>query len=196
MAQRVEANPDRICVSVLGSKSAPVSFESFAVRVKRADKSFPLGTSELERLVGQHLLDHLRAAGHPGARVNLSRPGLTCFVEITAGSALIYSEKLPGPGGMPANTAGRLVCLLSGGYDSTVAAYKMMKRGVHVVFAHFHALPSRPGESSAPCRAGAGAASSPVPVHGAPLSGAFRAHPAADRDRRAGALSHPGSTAA
>ena len=149
VARRVEANPDRICAASWEQVGAR-AFESFAVRVKRADKSFPLGTSEMERLVGQHLLDHLRAAGHPGARVNLSRPGLTCFVEITAGAALIYSEKLPGPGGMPANTAGRLVCLLSGGYDSAVAAYKMMKRGVHVVFAHFHALPSRPGESSAP----------------------------------------------
>ena len=149
VARRVEADPEPICAAAweeVGGRG----FESFAVRVKRADKSFPLGTSEMERLVGQYLLDRLRAAGHPGARVNLSRPGLTCFVEITAASALVYSEKLPGPGGMPANTAGRLVCLLSGGYDSAVAAYKMMKRGVHVVFAHFHALPSRPGESSAP----------------------------------------------
>ena len=149
VARRVEANPESICAAAW-EEVAGRAFESFAVRVKRADKSFPLGTSELERLVGQYLLDRLRAGSHPGARVNLSRPGLTCFVEITAGPALVYSEKLPGPGGMPANTAGRLVCLLSGGYDSTVAAYKMMKRGVHVVFAHFHALPSRPGESSAP----------------------------------------------
>lgn len=148
-ARRVDANPEAVCATAW-EEVAGRAFESFAVRVKRGDKSFPLHTSELERLVGQHLLDHLRAAGHPGARVNLGHPGLTCFVEITRGSALVYSAKLPGPGGMPANTAGRLVCLLSGGYDSAVAAYKMMKRGVHVVFAHFHALPAKPGESSAP----------------------------------------------
>ena len=144
MVRRVKANPEQICTAAW-EEVAGRAFESFAVRVKRGDKSFPMGTSELERLVGQYLLDRLRAAGHRGAHVNLGSPGLTCFVEITAGSALVYSEKLPGPGGMPANTAGRLVCLLSGGYDSAVAAYKMMKRGVHVVFAHFHALPVRPG---------------------------------------------------
>jgi thiamine biosynthesis protein ThiI len=125
-------------------------FESFAVRAKRGDKTFPMRSSEIERELGRDLLDRLQAAGHPGARVNLTSPGLTCFVEITSRSALVYTEKLPGPGGMPANSAGRLVCLLSGGYDSAVAAYKVMKRGVHLVFAHFHGLPARPGESSAP----------------------------------------------
>lgn len=149
VARRVERDLEQIFASAweeVGGRA----FESFAVRAKRSDKSFPLRSSELERRLGQHLLDRLRAAGHPGARVNLGNPGLTCFVEITAGSALVYTEKLPGPGGLPANTAGRLVCLLSGGYDSAVAAYKVMKRGVHVVFAHFHGLPSRPGESSVP----------------------------------------------
>jgi thiamine biosynthesis protein ThiI len=125
-------------------------FASFAVRARRSDKTFPMRSSEIERELGRELLDGLRAAGHPGARVNLSEPGITCYVEITSTAALVYTAKLPGPGGMPANTAGRLVCLLSGGYDSAVAAYKVMKRGVHLVFAHFHGLPARPGESSAP----------------------------------------------
>jgi len=149
VARRVNADPQQICATAW-EEVAGRAFESFAVRAKRGEHTFPLRSNELERLVGQHLLDSLRAAGHPGARVNLSHPGLTCFVEISSAGALVYSTKLAGPGGMPANTAGRLVCLLSGGYDSAVAAYKMMKRGVHVVFAHFHALPSKPGESSAP----------------------------------------------
>ncbi len=126
------------------------SFASFAVRVKRSDKSFPLRSHELERELGGHLLERLREAGHLGSKVNLTQPGLTCRVEITRQGVLVWSAQLAGPGGMPANTAGRLVCLLSGGFDSAVAAYKVMKRGAHVVFAHFHGSPARPGESSAP----------------------------------------------
>ena len=126
----------------------PRPFDSFAVRARRDDKTFPLRSSEVERFVGGVLLARLREAGHSGARVNLGRPGLTCHIEIARAGALIYSEKLRGPGGMPANTAGRLSCMLSGGFDSAVAAYKVMKRGVHLSFVHFHGTRSRAGESS------------------------------------------------
>lgn len=124
-------------------------FSSFAVRVKRSDKSFPMRSHELERELGGFLLEGLLRRGHPGARVNLSEPGLTLRVEITRQCVLVWSARLAGPGGMPPNTAGRLVCLLSGGFDSAVAAYKVMKRGAHLSFAHFHGFPARPGESSA-----------------------------------------------
>ena len=60
----------------------------------------------------------------------------------------MYARKIPGSGGLPANTAGRLMCLLSGGYDSAVAAYHMMKRGAHLSFTHFYGTGARPGESS------------------------------------------------
>ncbi len=126
------------------------NFITFAVRAKRGDKSFPLHSHDIEREVGAHLLAQLRGAGRE-VRVQLDSPDLTCFVEITPGGpALVYTQKVPGPGGLPANTAGRLACLLSGGFDSAVAAYKMMKRGAHMIFVHFHGIPSRPGESSAP----------------------------------------------
>ena len=61
---------------------------------------------------------------------------------------MVYARKIPGAGGLPANTAGRMMCLLSGGYDSAVAAYHMMKRGAHLSFAHFYGSGARPGESS------------------------------------------------
>lgn len=125
-------------------------FKTFAVRAKRGDKTYPLHSHEIEREVGAHLLAQLRAASRE-VRVDLEQPDLTCFVEITPGGpALVYTQKVAGPGGLPANTAGRLTCLLSGGFDSAVAAYKMMKRGAHVIFVHFHGIPARPGESSAP----------------------------------------------
>jgi thiamine biosynthesis protein ThiI len=61
---------------------------------------------------------------------------------------LVFARKIPGAGGLPANTAGRMACLLSGGFDSAVAAHKMMKRGAHLTFVHFWGGGAAPGESS------------------------------------------------
>ena len=125
----------------------PLKFSTFAVRAKRSDKTFPLRSMDLEVAVGGNLHDKLLAAGRE-PRVNLNTPDLTCHIEIMKRSALVYARKIPGVGGMPANTAGRLMCLLSGGFDSAVAAYKMMRRGAHVSFVHFWGGGADPGESS------------------------------------------------
>jgi thiamine biosynthesis protein ThiI len=125
----------------------PLKFGTFAVRAKRSDKSFPLRSMDLEVAVGGNIHDKLLAAGR-NPRVNLNSPDVTCHIEIMKRSALVYARKIPGVGGMPANTAGRLMCLLSGGFDSAVAAYKMMRRGAHVSFVHFWGGGADPGESS------------------------------------------------
>ncbi len=125
----------------------PLRFATFAVRAKRSDKTFPLRAAEIETIVGRYLLEHLRAAGRE-VRVHLDDPEVTCRIEVTPSPVLVYARKISGPGGLPANTAGRMVCLLSGGFDSAVAAYKMMKRGAHLTFVHFWGGGARPGESS------------------------------------------------
>lgn len=125
----------------------PLEFSTFAVRAKRSDKSFPHNSSQIERLVGKFLLDSLSTAGRK-VRVKLNQPDVTCRIEITSGPALVYARKIAGPGGLPANTAGKMTCLLSGGFDSAVAAYQMMKRGAHLSFVHFYGTGARPGESS------------------------------------------------
>jgi tRNA uracil 4-sulfurtransferase len=123
-------------------------FSTFAVRAKRSDKKFPVRSLDVEVAVGQFLVDRLREQGR-AARVNLKRPDLTCRIEVPPGSSLlVYAKKIPGAGGLPANTGGRLTCLLSGGFDSAVAAHKMMKRGAHLSFVHFWGGGARPGESS------------------------------------------------
>jgi thiamine biosynthesis protein ThiI len=122
-------------------------FGTFAVRARRSDKHFPLKTMAIERQVGGFLFDKLKSAGRQ-VRVNLDSPELTCRIEITRGPLLVYARRILGPGGLPPNTAGRLVCLLSGGFDSAVAAYKMMKRGAHLSFVHFWGGGAAPGESS------------------------------------------------
>lgn len=123
------------------------TFSTFAVRAKRSDKQFPHNALTVERHVGGALYDRLAAAGRE-PRVDLKHADLTCRIEITRGPILIYANRINGAGGLPAGTAGRLTCLLSGGFDSAVAAYKMMKRGAQVSFVHFWGGGGAAGESS------------------------------------------------
>ncbi len=145
--QRGSSDDLEVLCQVAWEEIAPLEFSNFAVRAKRSDKSFPHRVDEIERCVGRYLLEKLRAAGR-SVRVQLDDPEITCRIEITPGPMLVYARRIPGTGGLPANTTGRMVCLLSGGFDSAVAAYKMMRRGAHVNFVHFWGGGARPGESS------------------------------------------------
>jgi thiamine biosynthesis protein ThiI len=146
VARPVERSLDAIC-EVAWREIEPEQFSTFAVRVKRSDKSFAQSSVESEVAVGKYLLEHLRAQNR-SVRVHLKEPELTCHVEIMRKIVLVYAKKFPGAGGLPANTAGRMMCLLSGGFDSAIAAYHMMKRGAHVSFVHFYGAGAEPGESS------------------------------------------------
>ncbi len=112
-----------------------------------ADTEYGMGSMELERQLGQIILDHLRVKD-PSVRVKLTDPEVTCWVEVVPGKTLLYVDRVQGPGGLPAVTSGRVVVLLSGGFDSAVAAYKMMRRGCHATFVHFYASPSPAKDSS------------------------------------------------
>jgi thiamine biosynthesis protein ThiI len=109
---------------------------SFAVRAKIAVTGYGMHSMELERQLGRVILDDLRTR-NPSVQVNLTHPEVTCWVEVVPGKALVYADRIDGPGGLPALTSGRLLVLLSGGFDSAVAAYKMMRRGCHAAFVHF-----------------------------------------------------------
>ena len=146
VARPVERTMEALCREAW-EEIEPLRFANFAVRAKRSDKEFPHSTMEIEAAVGRYLLDKLRAEGRD-VRVRLKDPEITCHIEITPGPLLVYARKISGPGGLPANTAGRITCLLSGGYDSAVAAYHMMKRGAHLSFVHFYGTGAQPGESS------------------------------------------------
>jgi len=122
---------------------------TFAVRAKIADTEFGMNSMELERALGRAILDDLRGRGRD-VKVNLTAPEVTCWVEVVPESALVYTERVEGPGGLPAVTSGRLAGLLSGGFDSAVAAYKMMRRGAHLSFVHFYGPPSPARGSSKP----------------------------------------------
>jgi thiamine biosynthesis protein ThiI len=146
LARPVERSMEAICTAAWDEIRGE-RFSTFAVRATRSDKSFPRSSMQIESEVGRFLLEKLRAEGRD-VRVKLNVPDLTCRIEITPGPALVYAKKLPGAGGLSPNTAGRMACLLSGGFDSSVAAYHMMKRGANLTFIHFYGTGSRPGESS------------------------------------------------
>lgn len=123
------------------SMIATKEFESFRVDTRRGDKEFPHTSVEINRRVGGYLKERC------GKRVDLNHAELTCSIEIVNGAAYIYVDRFPGMGGLPASTSGKVVVLLSGGIDSPVAAWKMMKRGCTAIFVHFHSFPYTNKES-------------------------------------------------
>ena len=116
-------------------------FNSFRIQAHRANKNFPHTSVEINQRVGAYVKQQ------SGARVDLEKAEMTCWIEIVEKYALIYLERLPGPGGLPVGTSGKVVVLLSGGIDSPVAAWKMIKRGCTPVFVHFHSFPYTNKES-------------------------------------------------
>jgi thiamine biosynthesis protein ThiI len=108
---------------------------SFRVTARRSFKGFALTSPEIERELG--------AAIHTatGIPVRLEEPELTVFVEVLADRILYSFERQAGAGGFPVGSSGRVMALLSGGIDSPVAAWRMMRRGCTVRAVHFHAFP-------------------------------------------------------
>lgn len=108
---------------------------TFKVAARRSRKNYPKNSMELNEDLGEVLLDHF-----PELKVDVHTPQVTLTVEIRE-KIYLYSEIIPGPGGMPVGTAGKAMVLLSGGIDSPVAAYMIAKRGVKVDAVYFHAPP-------------------------------------------------------
>jgi len=111
------------------------SFNTLKVETKRSNKDFPLTSPDINAQVGGYLLKHT------GGRADLTHPDLTCFIEIVEKYAYIYTDKQKGAGGLPVGVSGRVVALLSGGIDSPVASFMMMKRGARVIYVHFYSYP-------------------------------------------------------
>ncbi|HEY6640391.1 MAG TPA: THUMP domain-containing protein, partial [Nitrospiraceae bacterium] len=107
------------------------SFSTFRVSAKRADKRLALTSMEVARDIGAAV-----CAG-TGKKVSLNNPDLTVYLELLSKEVYYAIEKIQGPGGMPVGVSGKVACLISGGIDSPVAAYRMMKRGCRALFIHF-----------------------------------------------------------
>jgi tRNA uracil 4-sulfurtransferase len=108
---------------------------SFRVSARRADKRVPFTSPQIEREVGGRIKEA------KGWQVDLDEAELTIHLEVMSDHAFYFFGKEPGAGGLPTGTSGRVACLLSGGIDSPVAAYRMMRRGCSVLLVHFHSYP-------------------------------------------------------
>ena len=117
--------------SLLGDRP----FSSFRITANRADKRFPLSSGEINRELGTFVKEL------SGARVDLTDPELQIFLDVLPSGILVYFEEVVGHGGLPVGVSGEVMTMLSGGIDSPVAAWNMMKRGCRASFVHFHSYP-------------------------------------------------------
>jgi thiamine biosynthesis protein ThiI len=130
IAPDVEAIAERVAAAVVGRTA-----RSFRVTARRADKRFATPSPDIERRVGAAVQ---KATGW---KVDLSNPELNIRIEILSADAFFHFAKEPGVGGLPVGSSGRVMTLLSGGIDSPVAAWRMIRRGCRSHFVHFHSYP-------------------------------------------------------
>src|SRR6266702_3675846 len=138
-AVRVAKEPEAAIAAAVAMMAGKTG--SFAVRARRRDKRFPLTSTELATEVGTRVQ---QAYGYP---VNLKHPDAEVFLEVDQREVFVYTEGMPGQGGLPVGMSGRALVLMSGGIDSPVAGYRMMRRGLHCDFLHFSGMPLTGPES-------------------------------------------------
>jgi len=135
VASRVPLDFEGMAEAIVAQLPPKESAHSFRVLVRRADPKFAVPSPDLARDLGS------RVWTARGWKVDLDHADLVIRVEILPGAAFLYMGREQGLGGLPMGTGGRLVALLSGGIDSPVAAWRMMKRGCNVTMVHFHSAP-------------------------------------------------------
>src|SRR5262245_16994788 len=117
------------------SMAAESGVRTFRVTARRADKRFAVSSPEVEREVGRRVQE---ATGWP---VDLAKPQVHIRVEVLTNDAYFHFRKEPGTGGLPIGPSGKVMALLSGGIDSPVAAWRLIRRGSRAHFVHFHSYP-------------------------------------------------------
>ena len=133
--------------AVLGRLLEGRSFPSFRISARRAFKTYPMTSVELNRALGAFVLERV------ATRVDLEHAAQDIRVEVLPAETYISLDRVEGPGGLPVGASGIVAALLSGGIDSPVAAWRMMKRGCRVMLVHFHSVPYLPATSQAKARA-------------------------------------------
>jgi tRNA uracil 4-sulfurtransferase len=138
-AYRVDKTPEAAIAAAVALTNAGSG--AFAVRARRRDKRFPVTSEQLNAIVGAEVV---AAYGLP---VRLKHPDTEIFIEVDQHEVFVFTGGEPGQGGLPVGMSGRAVVLMSGGIDSPVAAYRMIKRGLRCVFLHFSGMPLTGPES-------------------------------------------------
>ena len=115
--------------------TAGKTFETLKVETKRSDKSFPFTSPEISSEVGGYLIQET------GTRADMHNPDLKVWIDVSNSHAYVYTDKLRGAGGLPVGVSGKVLVMLSGGIDSPVAAWQIIKRGAKAVYIHFYSYP-------------------------------------------------------
>ena len=128
---------EKLCATVIQylDDVYPDKNKTFKVQSRRARKNYPKESMEINMDMGEAILN-----AYPEMHVDVHNPDIMLNIEVRE-KIYIYSEVIPGPGGMPVGTGGKAMLLLSGGIDSPVAGYMIAKRGVKIDAVYFHAPP-------------------------------------------------------
>ena len=135
LATHTPPDLDVLSSSIVAALAGHAPVANFRVLARRADKRFPIPSPDIERRIGR---DVQVATGWP---VNLSHPAFVIRVEVLTRDAFFFFDRVPGSGGLPVGTGGRVMTLLSGGIDSPVAAWRLIRRGCRSHLVHFHSYP-------------------------------------------------------
>uniref|UniRef100_UPI00082ECCEE tRNA uracil 4-sulfurtransferase ThiI n=1 Tax=Nosocomiicoccus ampullae TaxID=489910 RepID=UPI00082ECCEE len=132
---RLEKTDEAMKENALLLESTFKEGDTFKVEVKRIDKAYHLKTHEIQQLIGGYVVKETNRS------VNIKHPDHTIMIEIRYDGIYMYSEVYDGVGGLPLGTGGKTVLMLSGGIDSPVAGFEIMRRGVEIEAIHFFSPP-------------------------------------------------------
>lgn len=136
LAIKVENDLNDIKAGALTAMNQNKEQTTFKISVRRANKGFPIGSQEMNQILGAYVLKNIH-----GLTVDVHQPAVEISVEIRENATYITTKNVSGAGGLPVGTAGKTLLLLSGGIDSPVAGHLMMKRGIQLEMIHFHSPP-------------------------------------------------------
>ena len=131
-----ERDIEVMCAAAAKALSEAGDFSTFKVVARRSHTDFPIDSMQMNQIVGAHLCE-----AFPDKQVKMKSPDAEVHVEVVQGHSYVYALSVSGVGGLPVGTAGKVVCLLSSGIDSPVAAWRMARRGATVIGVHFSGRP-------------------------------------------------------
>ena len=145
LMQKVDADINNI-TAIAYDIASNIKFDTFRITTKRQDKGFSLTSHEINQIVGAEIYEKTHKA------VSLKNPQLNIIIEIVRGQAFVGYKKIEGYGGLPNGSGETAISLLSSGIDSPVASFQILKRGVKLVYVHFHSAPATNKESIINCK--------------------------------------------
>lgn len=136
LAYKCGLDEDEYCAAAVKALGEAEPFSTFKVHARRSSTNYERHTLEMNQLVGSVLCE-----AFPEKKVDVHHPDVTVIVHVVQGSTYVYASSAPGVGGLPVGTAGKVVTLLSSGFDSPVATWMVGRRGATCVPVHFSGRP-------------------------------------------------------